>query len=84
MRQFCDLIVKVIPIRAGTGVSKNSKRMHSYPKKASIDVCIEVKTENSNGCQNGGMAAVCQNGDILHPNRTPILISLALNGYFTS
>ena len=58
MRQFCDLVVKVIPIRPGTGVSKNSKRMHSYHKKASIDVCIETKKENSNGCQNGGMVAV--------------------------
>ena len=58
MRQFCDLVLKVMPIRPGTGVSKNSKRMHSYPKKASIDVCIEIKTENSNGCQNGGIAAV--------------------------
>ena len=55
MRQFCDLVLKVMPIRPGTGVSKNSKRMHSYPKKASIDVCIEIKTDNSNGCQNGGM-----------------------------
>ena len=39
MRQFCDLVVKVIPIRPGTGLSNNSKRMHSYPKKPSINMC---------------------------------------------
>ena len=54
--QFCDLVV--ISRRPGTGVSKNSKRMHSYPKKPSINVCKQIKTENSNGCQNDGMTAV--------------------------
>ena len=40
---MCDLVVKVISIRPGTGVSKNSKTMHLYPKKPSMNVCKQIK-----------------------------------------
>ena len=56
MRQFCDLVVEVISIRPGTGVSKNSKRMDSSCKKPSINLYKQIKTENSNGSQNGGFS----------------------------